>query len=185
MNLTHPLTLFLLALGAVGSAILLLRNTSGDDEPETGPRLSIGYYMNQAQLSGTGEDGRILYRASAAVAAQDLEDGTVNLTDVHLTYDPVTDIPWVLNAKNGRIPRDGTIIELEGNVVAQTSEEGEDPMTIRTDYLELDTETYIADTQHKVAIDYTGNRVFAVGMRAYLKEDRMQLHSDVHGKFFP
>ena len=27
------------------------------------PRLSIGYYMNDAQLVGTGDDGKILYRA--------------------------------------------------------------------------------------------------------------------------
>ena len=58
-------------------------------------------------------------------------------------------------------------------------------MVIRTDYLELDTETYIANTSHKVAIDYSSNKVFATGMRAYFKEDRLQLISNVNGNFFP
>jgi lipopolysaccharide export system protein LptC len=179
------MTLLALSLGALGSAILLQLNTSDDAGTEFGPRLSIGYYMNEAQLSGTGDDGRILYQARAASAAQDLEDGTVKLQDVYVTYDPATEIPWALQANSGRIPRDGNIIELRGNVVARTRDEGRPPMTIRTDYLELDTETYIADTQEKVAIDYTSNKVFATGMRAFFKEDRLQLLSNVNGKFVP
>ena len=50
---------------------------------------------------------------------------------------------------------------------------------------ELDTETYIANTPRKVTIDYLQHRVFATGMRAYFKEDRLQLLSDVNGKFLP
>ena len=185
MDFRNSLTMFALVIGAVGSGVLLLSITPGDDEDDSGPRLSIGYYMNQARLSGTGDDGRILYRATASSAAQNFDDGTIDLREVHVTYDPVTDIPWVLQADNGRIPRSGNIIELNGDVVAQTNDDSEKPMTIRTDYLELDTETYIADTQHKVAIDYTSNRVFATGMRAYFKEDRLQLLSNVNGNFVP
>jgi lipopolysaccharide export system protein LptC len=58
-------------------------------------------------------------------------------------------------------------------------------MIIHTDYLELDTETYIANTEQKVAIEYTNNLVFATGMRAFFKEDRVQLLSNVNGQFAP
>ena len=113
MNVKHSVTLLALSLGALGSAVLLQLNTSENAEPEFGPRLSIGYYMNEAQLSGTGDDGRILYRARAASAAQDLDDGTVKLREVHVTYDPAREIPWVLRANNGRIPPDGNIIRTQ------------------------------------------------------------------------
>jgi lipopolysaccharide export system protein LptC len=174
-----------LFVGAVGSGVLLLRNTPEEAEEDRGLRLSIGYYVDDARLSGTGDDGKILYRASATRASQDFDDGLINLEDVHVTYDPATEVPWVLDANNGQIPQGGTIIKLNGDVVAQTNDDGESPMTIRTDYMELFTETYIAETQEKVAIDYTNNRVFATGMRAYLKEDRLHLLSDVNGKFLP
>jgi LPS export ABC transporter protein LptC len=74
---------------------------------------------------------------------------------------------------------------LKGDVVARTKDDGSESMTIRTDYLELDTETYIADTEHKVTIDQSHNRIFATGMRAYFKEDRLQLLSNVNGNFVP
>jgi lipopolysaccharide export system protein LptC len=174
-----------LLIGALASGVLLLRSTSDDEVRESGPRLSIGYYMDDAKLSGTDENGRILYRARSNKATQNLDDGTIYLQEVHVNYDPFADIPWDLRANTGRIPRSGNIIELKGDVVARTKDDGNESMTIRTDYMELDTETYIADTEHKVAIDQAHNRVFATGMRAYFKEDRLQLLSNVNGNFVP
>ena len=185
MDLRNSLTMLALALGAAASGGLLLRNTSPTLEAGPNPRLAIGYYVNQAKLSGTGDDGRILYRLSAVTASQNFDDDMINMQQVHLIYDPVTDIPWDLRANTGMVPRDGNIIQLTGNVVAKTTNDSDAPMVIRTNYLELDTETYIANTEHKVAIDYSGNRVFATGMRAYFKEDRLQLISNVNGKFIP
>jgi lipopolysaccharide export system protein LptC len=185
MDFKNSVIMLTLLVGAIGSGVLLLRNSPDEAEEEQRLRLSIGYYVKDARLSGTGDDGKILYRASAARASQNFDDGLINLEDVHVIYDPATEIPWVLDANTGRIPRNGNIIELEGDVVAQTNDEGEPPMTIRTDYMELYTETYIAETKEKVAIDYTNNRVFATGMRAFLEEDRLQLLSNVNGKFLP
>lgn len=118
-------------------------------------------------------------------AVQDREAGTIDLDEVYVEYDPLSSVPWDLRANTGHIPPDGNIIELEGDVVAATRDDDNIPITIRTDFLELDTETYIAKTEHKVAIDYATNRVFATGMRAYFKEDRLQLLADVNGKFNP
>jgi len=174
-----------LLLGAIGSGVVLLRNTAEDDGPESSPRLNIGYYMNDAQLIGTGDDGKILYRANAKAAAQNFDDDVINMEGVYVTYDPLAEIPWTLRANTGAIPPNGNIIQLTGNVIARARKEGGADMVIRTDYLELDTETYIANTSHKVAIDYSGNKVFATGMRAYFKEDRLQLISNVNGNFIP
>ena len=171
--------------GAIASAVLLFGGGSENDSEDSGPRLSIGYFMNDARLSGTDDNGHILYRARAAKASQNLDDGTIFLQEVRVSYDPVTEIPWDLRADTGRIPRSGKIIELTGDVVAQTTDDVGDSITIRTDYMELDTETYIADTDRKVAIDHTNNRVFATGMRAYFKEDRLRLLSNVNGNFVP
>ena len=185
MNLNHPVVLIVLAIGAVGSGVLLLQNTSDDKETVSTPRLSIGYYINEAELTGTGDSGKILYRLRTRKASQNFEDGVVNMQGVHVIYEPEAEIPWDLRADTGNIPPSVNIIQLAGNVIAATQDDLETRMTIRTSYLELDTDTYIAKTSSKVTIDYSQHRVYATGMRAYFKEDRLQLISEVNGKFLP
>jgi lipopolysaccharide export system protein LptC len=185
MDARNSVTLLALLFGAVSSGVLLLRNTPDESQNREDPRMSIGYYMNRANLVATGDDGHVLFRASARTATQDFDEGTINLQGVRVTYDPATDIPWALQAQNGKIPADGNIIQLAGDVVARTKNDGNSTMIINTDYLELDTETYVADTERKVAIEYTNNLVFATGMRAFFKEDRVQLISNVNGNFAP
>ena len=180
MDLNKPLVLFFLVICALASGYLLLSYTSEEDEESGVPRLGIGYYMNDAELVGTDDNGEVLYRVSAKSAAQGVDDGIVRVI-----YEPRTAIQWDLKATTGRSPANGTIIELAGEVVAVTRDRDIKPTTITTDYLELDTETYIADTRRKVTIDYSSNRVFATGLRAYFKEDRLQLISNVNGKFVP
>lgn len=185
MNLNHPVVLLVLLIGAIGSGVLLLQNLSDKAGPGSEPQLRIGYYMNQAELIGTGDSGKILYRLRTSNASQNFEDGIVNMERVHLMYEPETGVPWDLRADTGKIPPSVNIIQLAGNVVAATQDEEETRMTIRTSFLELDTDTYVANTPREVTIDYAQHRVFARGMRAYFKEDRLQLISDVNGKFLP
>lgn len=185
MDLRNLLTLTALLIGAVASGVLLFRSGPEEAAEERGPRLGIGYFMTEARLVGTGEDGRALYRVSAATASQSLADGAVKMEDVRMIYDPLTDIPWDVRADTGRMPPDGKIIELEGNVVAMTREGEGSPTTIRTDYLEMDPETFVAETSRKVTVEYQGHEVYATGMRLYLREERLQLISNVNGKFVP
>ena len=185
MDVRNWVQLILLLVAAVASGLLLLRNTREPPDQSLTARLGIGYYMRDAELLVTGEDGRTRYRVRTNNAVQDRDAGTIDLDQVHVEYDPLSSVPWDLRANTGHIPAGGNIIELEGDVVAETRDDENVPITIRTDFLELDTETYIAKTEHKVAIDYATNRVFAIGMRAYFKEDRLQLLADVNGKFNP
>jgi lipopolysaccharide export system protein LptC len=185
MDVRNTLQLIALLIAAVASGVLLLRNTQEPQDVPATARLGIGYYMTDVELIVTGDDGRVLYRVRTDKATQNVEAGTIALVQVRVDYDPNASIPWDLSAEKGHITADRNIIRLEGDVVAQTKDEDDTPITIRTDFLELDTETYIADTESKVAIDYATNRVFATGMRAYFREDRLLLLSDVNGHFDP
>ncbi|MDP7661223.1 MAG: LPS export ABC transporter periplasmic protein LptC, partial [Gammaproteobacteria bacterium] len=104
---------------------------------------------------------------------------------VRINYDPLIEIPWDLRADTGHILPDRNIIRLTGNVIIRTRGEMQAPTRISTDYLELNTETYIANTDRDVVIDHTNNTLFAKGLRAHLKEERLQLLSDVNGQFIP
>jgi LPS export ABC transporter protein LptC len=183
MELRTLFTLVALLCVTVASGILLVRS-GADEEPATGPpQLGVGYYAKDAQLAGTGDDGRTLYRLSAVSVVQAPSDGSVDLTDVALDYAPTGDVPWRLTAEAGRIPPGDKMIELSGNVFATTRDTGNPAATIRTDYLQFDPVTSIASTDRKVVIEYAGSTLHAIGLRALLRENRFELLSAVSGRY--
>ncbi len=183
MEVRNRIGLILLMVCALGSGLLLSRLGDNETPRANSPRLGAGYYVDNAELIGTGDDGEVLYRARTKQATEQPEDGSVILDEVAIDYATDSDVPWELRASSGRIPAGGKILQLIDDVVAITRADAGEPATIRTDFLELDPETFVAFTDRKVAIDYSGSEVFAVGMRAFLKEDRLQLLSKVNGKF--
>lgn len=185
MHTTHWPRLLLLLIAAVASGVLVLR--SGVDAPDQprAPTLGMGYYMNNAELVVTDDSGRALYRLRTDHAVQVAENGVIELEPVRVSYDPLQEPPWDLLANKGHILPDRNIIRLTGDVIALTRGEIRPSVRISTELLELDTDTYIASTDKDVAIDYTNNQVFATGLRAYLKEDRLQLISNVNGVYLP
>jgi lipopolysaccharide export system protein LptC len=183
---TRTLTrLVLLAIAAFASGLLLSRLEDDQPTAERRPRLGAGYYVESAELTGTADDGSVLYRVQTDQATEQLDDGSVTLDGVRIVYTAGESVPWTLRANRGRIPPGGNMLELLDEVVAVTQEGSGERATIRTDYLRLEPDEYVAYTDRKVTIDYSGSRLFAVGMRAYLKEDRLQLLSNVNGKFLP
>ena len=177
--------LIALSAAAVASGVLLSR--LDDDAPPAppGPQLSGGYYVTDAELIGTGDDGRVLYRVQTDRATEQGEDGSVRLQRVRIIYSEAAAVPWDLRADAGLIPAGGKMLELTGDVEAVTRQGSGEAATIRTEYLRLEPENFVAFTDRKVSIDYSGSRLFAVGMRAFLKEDRLELISNVNGKFIP
>jgi len=196
--LQHPVRFALLLGGALLTSFILFRNPSTDDATPAGPRLGFGYYVKEAKLTGTGPDGQILYRVTTTAAEQGLADGTITMRDVTVDYEPTAQVPWKLRADRGRIPPDRNIIELVGDVVATTEATAVSPadaaakgrastapLLIRTDYLELDPEAYVARTESFVAMERNRDTLHAKGMRVYLKQDRLQFNAEVRGRFLP
>ncbi len=168
---------------ALGSTALLLRAREKPQTPVAAPQLGIGYYLTDAILSGTGDDGRILYRISAKTVVQAPGDGSVNMQAVSVNYDPATQVPWSLRADTGKMRLGGKIMELSGNVVAATRDASNPATTISTDYLEFDPDTDTATTTSTVVIEYGDSIVQGTGLRATLREDRMELLANVRGRY--
>ena len=198
IELQQPVRFALLLGGALLTGFIVFRNPSTDDATPAGPRLGFGYYVKEAKLTGTGPDGQILYRVTTTAAEQGLADGTITMRDVTVDYEPTAQVPWKLRADRGRIPPDRNIIELVGDVVATTEATAVSPadaaakgrastapLLIRTDYLELDPEAYIARTERFVAVERDRDTLLARGMRVYLKQDRLQFNAEVRGRFLP
>ena len=144
-----------------------------------------GYYLKSARILGTGEDGSPLYEIRAERAEQRDAD-RIDFTNVLINYSPTSEVPWSVNADTATIERQRNRVLLRGHVRAVSREgfSGNDT-EIRTQYLELDPEAYLAETDERVQIRIGARSLTATGMLASLKDNTLELKSNVSGKFVP
>lgn len=145
-----------------------------------------GYYLRNAKVIGMGEDGRILYEIYARQAEQYPLEQRMQLEEVEVSYREETDIPWSLTGDRGTAPLDQSFLELSGNVRLRSLAGTNDETTeIVADTIRLDTIQRVATTDGRVSLRFGDQQVNATGMVAYLAEDRLELKSNVNGKFSP
>jgi len=187
VNWPEPRTLISLAIltaGAIGSSLLVL-NTGQDQQKLEPPELSLAFYLSNAELSGTGRNGEVIYKVWTVKAAQSTSDESISMDRVRMVYEPPEGIPWTLRANGGSIPASPRIIKLNGDVVATAGEKSDSKIIIRTQQMDIDPVTREASSAREVAIDYNGRILNAVGMRADLERNHLKLLADVNGQFVP
>lgn len=93
---------------------------------------------------------------------------------------------WRLRAENGWIAADQQQMRLEGEVVmTRTAESGKSPVTITTrDVLVRPAERYAETAAPALAVT-PGGELRAIGVRAYLDQERLELLSQVRGFYEP
>ena len=174
-----------LALAAFGSWYLA-RQSPGqlpEDRPPDSAR--PGFYLKNARILGTAPDGALLYEIEADHAEQ-RDENSVDFSNVRLLYSPEADVPWTVVADSATIRNDERRVLLSGHVRAvSASGLNQQETEIRTDYLELDPDKFIAETEARVQIRIGERSLTATGMLASLHEDRLELKSNVSGKFLP
>ena len=144
-----------------------------------------GYYLKSARILGTGPDGSLLYEIEAERAEQAARD-RIEFTDVRIRYSPGSDIPWTVNADEATLREGAPRISLRGFVkILNNGETSDHDIEIRTQYLELDPERFVAETEDRVQIRFGTRSVTATGMLASLNDDRIELKSNVRGKIVP
>ena len=175
----------MLTAAALGSWYLARQNSGDEEAASSAEPLRRGYYLKSARILGTGPDGTLLYEIQAKYAEQQGED-KIAFTDVLINYSPESDVPWILDADSALISESERLVRLSGHVRAISSEgfSGNDT-EIRTEYLELDPEGYFARTDQRVQIRVGARSLTATGMLASLKENQLELQSNVNGKFVP
>ncbi len=174
----------LLFIGVIVSSFIV-SGTWSDEKKPSRPELSLAYYLDQAELIGTGPDGKILYQVWTQRASQSIDDSGIELDKVRMLYGPPMEMAWELKSKTGRIPADASVIELRGDVVAISATEGTSPTIIRTQRLDIDPATRQASTKNKVELEFDGRIINATGMHANFETNEIKLLSNVNGKFTP
>jgi len=185
MRAREIILLVALTVAAVGSWY-----ASRTNRPQETPAAVVdaphrGYYLKSARILGTAPDGNLLYEIEADSAEQ-IDNDTVQFTDVNIRYSPGSEVPWIVDADTARLHYDRQRVQLSGHVLARSEGGfGGQDTELRTDYLELDPESFLAETDSRVQIRIGERSLTATGMSAALKEDRVQLKSNVRGKFVP
>lgn len=179
------LTIGVLTLAAAGSWSLSRTDSTDSENTATYDTVHRGYYLKQARILGTSDDGSMLYEIEAEHAEQTAER-RVDFRDVRIRYSPDSDIPWTVNADEATLMEGSPQITLRGHVVALNPGSSESHETeIRTDVLELDPERFIAETDERVQIRIGSRSLTATGMLASLHDNRVTLKANVRGKIAP
>ncbi len=180
----RSIVLFLILTAAtLGSWYLSKSDGRDDDAGVPLDPIYRGYYLKSARILGTGSDGRLLYEIRAEFAEQQ-EDERIEFRVVQIRYSPDSNVPWSVKADTATILPNNQRVHLRGHVVAIASN-GERDTEIRTEYLELDPENYLAETDARVQIRIGARSITATGMVASLRDDHIELKSNVSGKFVP
>jgi lipopolysaccharide export system protein LptC len=186
LNFKNLFVMFFLT-AAAGASWYWSRAGTADNRPG-GPRDTspLGYYLTDAEIVSANEDGHLLYKIWAGRAEERPNENRLYLRDVRVEYRPIEDIPWLLTADSGEAPSDQSHIDLYGNVklANEPRDQGERTL-IQTQELRFEPETYIASTKAAVRLFVGARQLDAVGIRVYLRDDRLELESNVHGEFDP
>jgi hypothetical protein len=80
--------LIILLIAAIASSVIFMLAPARQPPAQTRLRTEQGYYVREGTLTGTGADGRILYRITTQAARQNLDDGTISMQEVAVNYAP-------------------------------------------------------------------------------------------------
>jgi LPS export ABC transporter protein LptC len=185
-NVKNLITMVVLT-AAAGVSWYWSRAGTADNRPgelrDTSP---LGYYLTDAEIVSADEDGHLLYKIWAGRAEERPNENRLYLRDVRVEYRPVENVPWFLTSDSGVAPADQSYIDLQGSVelASEPSDQGERTV-IQTQALRFEPETFVATTKESVRLFVGEGQLDAVGIKVYLRDDRLELESNVHGEFNP
>ncbi|MBN1237531.1 MAG: LPS export ABC transporter periplasmic protein LptC [Gammaproteobacteria bacterium] len=185
-TLRNGAAICLLIAAAVGTWYWSRTTAPAEFEPVPARSAPLGYYLRDAVLLGTDEQGRVVYRVSADLAEERPDDGALLLNGVLVEFQEDEQVPWRVRASRAEAQPEQSYLELEGEVRLESiGGEGRPPTLVETEQLRLEPDDHTAVAEGDVRLTVGENTLSAVGLKAFLKEDRLELESKVHGRFLP
>jgi LPS export ABC transporter protein LptC len=181
----------LLAALVIGYGALVERSpapTSNDAQAE-----QSGYYLQDAIVTQTQQDGSVSLRLVASRIQQQRRDDSIALDTVRVNYyqsnsgsksgqSPQRE--WLLNARQGLVPANFRVVQLFGDVVLRPAD-AQPEAFLRVDALAVDTQTNVAySLASPVRVRFGSHEMVVKNFRADLDSENIRLES-VHGRFDP
>lgn len=187
----HPLSWLGLALVII-TLVFWDRSPTERLQPAAEPEQHFpAAYVENMHTRVLDEQGKLHYRLRAQRADHFQEDpagpGAEDYSVIEhpdLTMHPQTAAPWHLQARMGRIDDQGDLVLLHDGVRAwQDGEQGLTELTTSELWVEVPKE--YAHTDKAVNMRAEQGTTDAIGMRAQLGEERIELLSEVRGLYKP
>jgi LPS export ABC transporter protein LptC len=144
-----------------------------------------GFYLKFARILGTDDQGQLLFEIEAEFAQQQ-NNKEIEMQNVRIRYAAGSGVPWTISADAATISENHDLLHLRGHVSAISNEGFAGKVSeIRTEQLVIEPAAYRAETDVRVQIRIGSRSLTATGMLALLQDNRLQLKSNVSGKFMP
>jgi LPS export ABC transporter protein LptC len=152
-----------------------------------------GYYLQDAIVTQTQQDGSVSLRLVANRIEQQRRDDSIALDTVRVNYyqsnsgsksgqSPQRE--WLLNARQGFVPANFRVVQLFGDVVLRPAD-AQPEAFLRVDALAIDTQTNVAySLASPVRVRFGSHEMVVKNFRADLDSENIRLES-VHGRFDP
>ena len=148
-----------------------------------------GYYLQDAVITQTQQDGSVGLRLIANRIEQQRRDDSISLDTVRVNYfqsssgqSPPRE--WLLSARQGFVPANFRVVQLFGDVVLRPAD-AQPTAFLRADALAIDTQTNVAySTSSPVHVRFGRHSMVVKNFRADLTNEKIRLET-VHGRFDP
>lgn len=171
---------------AIGSAWLLNRLTEEKSITSTFLRHDPDYYMENFSTLTMNLDGTPKNKLFAEYMAHYPDDDTTELIKPRLEVYRKGKTPVVAISDKGWVTSDNEVILLTGTVkLWQDNINGERELELVTSDVKILTKQEYAETDKAATMKGKRTIATAVGVRAYFKENRIELLNNVYGKILP
>ncbi|EUB71432.1 protein of unknown function DUF1239 [Pseudomonas sp. GM41(2012)] len=144
---------------------------------------AIDYYATNAHSVQYLPDGKLQYEMTSDKVEHLKATEVTLLTNPDLNMFRGTEFPWHVQSEHGEVNPDGTQVELIDSVRITRFDEKNRKTLITTTRMTVFPQQQYAQTEQPVRIDGAGGVSTGKGMKAYLKESRIHLLSNVRGQY--
>lgn len=150
-------------------------------------RRTADYFMEDFVLTLMDQAGQPLYRLAGTHMVHYLDNDTVEVTAPHAIFYHHVAPRWEVVAEQGLTNSRGDEIYLLGKVVIRQFGDNvkTSKMKILTRDVRVEPEIKYAETNQPVTLLNSFGRTDAIGAQVYLKEERIELLSQVKGDYEP
>lgn len=149
-------------------------------------RDQVSYYLLDATLTATREDGEQDYRVEAQRMRRFDDTGTWTFREPRWTLYMDDGSTWRGEADFGRAWNDGNEARLSGTVrLRRPAAEGQSPLELVTSEVYLRPREDYASTQRPIVANAPNSQLRGIGAEVFMAEQRIHMESHVDGIYTP
>jgi len=149
-------------------------------------------YLLNVQVRQFDDAGNIRYQMNAPLVqsfqvkeAPSADDYSLFTAPAFILSNNPQKPSWYVKAQEGRLGNSDEWFTLKNDVVARQTSEKQGETTISTSELRLNTQQQFAETDKAVTMRAAKSEITAVGLRAEMKREHIELLSQVKGTYEP